>query len=200
MLALIMAGGSGKRLNLGEKPLVTLNNVPMIMYVISAFLEDNDEIIIVTSPSTPYTFNWARVQGYNCLRAPGMGYISDLHEAVKTLEEKRPFFTCVADIPCLKTSHVEKIRRAYGESGKEALSVWVPAPCRRRDADFSYSGCIDGINACPAGINIIRGDLIHRPQEEFPLLIRDPNLAYNVNTREDLEEVRRILASKSMNE
>ena len=38
MHALIMAGGSGSRLNLGEKPLILIGGRPMISYVIDAFL------------------------------------------------------------------------------------------------------------------------------------------------------------------
>ena len=34
MRALIMAGGAGSRLNLGEKPLILINNQPMIGYII----------------------------------------------------------------------------------------------------------------------------------------------------------------------
>ena len=59
---------------------------------------------------------------------------------------------------------------------------------------MSYAECICGVEACPAGINIIRGDLIDRPQEEEQLLIMDRYLAYNINNRADLEKVRRFLS------
>jgi adenosylcobinamide-phosphate guanylyltransferase len=57
---------------------------------------------------------------------------------------------------------------------------------------------VDGLDACPAGLNILRGDLIARPQEEFSLLIRDRSLAFNVNTREDLEKVRAYLSDPAI--
>ena len=37
MLALILAGGEGARLGMGEKPLVTICGRPMVGYVIEAF-------------------------------------------------------------------------------------------------------------------------------------------------------------------
>lgn len=47
MYALILAGGSGTRLNLGEKPLVTLNGKPIIEYVIKAFHDAGDRKSVV---------------------------------------------------------------------------------------------------------------------------------------------------------
>ncbi len=194
MRAMIMAGGAGTRLGLGEKPLVTVGGIPMISLVLSAFEKSGYDVIIVASPRTPFTMNWARVHGFECVRASGHGYIQDLQEAVKTIEETRSFFSCVADLPCLTVAHIQQIRAAYEISGKEALSTWVPAPCRRDGVDVVYAECICGVIACPAGINILRGDLIDRPQEEEKFLIMDRHLAYNINTRADLEKIRQSLS------
>jgi adenosylcobinamide-phosphate guanylyltransferase len=91
-----------------------------------------------------------------------------------------------------------EIRGAYDFSGKEALSTWVPTTCQEPGVDLPYSVCIGGIVACPAGINIIRGDLIDRPQDEEKLLINDRRLGYNVNTREDLEKARHFLSRSQL--
>ena len=56
-----------------------------------------------------------------------------------------------------------------------------------------YRETIDGIDACPAGINILRGDRIDEVQDECPLLLNDPRLAVNVNTRADLARAEKIL-------
>jgi adenosylcobinamide-phosphate guanylyltransferase len=188
-----MAGGSGSRLMLGEKPLVQISGNPMISYVISAFENAGYEVLIVASHRTPYTVNWAKVQGFECFRASGHGYISDLQEAVRGIEESAPLFTCGADLPCITAEHIEQIRFKYEESGKEALSVWVPRPSTEEKGTTSYFECIQGVEACPAGINILRGDLIDRPQEEEQLLIKDCLLGYNINTRADLQKLRQIL-------
>lgn len=194
MRALIMAGGAGTRLGLGEKPLVDVGGRPMISLVLSAFENAGYNILVVVSPRTPYTLNWAMVQGFECFRAAGHGYIRDLQETVISAEETGPFFTCVADLPCLNEGHIMKIREKYEISGKEALSTWVPAPCRKDGPDVHFSECIGGVDACPVGINILRGDLIDRPQEEEKFLINDRRLAYNINTRADLEKVRHFIS------
>jgi adenosylcobinamide-phosphate guanylyltransferase len=198
MLALIMAGGAGLRLNLGEKPLVSILGKPMIEYVISAFRESGYHTVVATSCQTPYTDNWARVQGYNCIRTSGADYIRDLREAVDTLGVEGPFFTCVSDIPCLTSDHVRSIEASYFVSGMEALSVWVPVSCMNENRGHHFVRSVNGAEACPVGVNILRGDLIARPQKEYELLIADRDLAFNVNTREDLELVREYLSERTI--
>lgn len=194
MRALIMAGGAGTRLMLGEKPLVTINGTPMISLVLSAFEKTGYDTIIVTSPRTPFTMNWARANNIECIRGAGHGYIRDLQEAVKIIEETGPFFTCVADLPCLSANHIIEIRAAYESSGKEALSTWVPVRCPEKAGEMPYNECICGVDACPAGINILMGDHMDRPQDEEKFLMLDRHLAHNINTQSDLERVRRFFS------
>ncbi|HON80888.1 MAG TPA: NTP transferase domain-containing protein [Methanoregulaceae archaeon] len=194
MLALILAGGGGTRLDLGEKPLVTIRGKPMIEYVIDAFTAGGYDVVVVLSKKTPFTQNWCRAREILCIIASGAGYIEDLAEAVDILGIIGPFFTCVADLPCLRPGTIRVIEERYRESGCEACSVWVPrdisgtSGCRS-----SYSVTINGISACPAGINILRGDLIDRPQEELSLLIPDKSLSFNINTREELALIRTLV-------
>ncbi len=194
MLALIMAGGSGIRLGMGEKPLVTICGVPMIQYIIDAFEGGGYEVVVVASRKTPYTLNWCRGQGIPLFRAGGGGYVEDIIEAVSGTGEDGQLFTCVSDIPCLKKEIIRHIDSAYRESGTPALSTWVPhSLCITHMCRTQYTERIDGVTACPAGINILRGDLITETQEERKLLVTDNRLVFNINTRKELTEVRRFL-------
>ncbi len=191
MHALILAGGSGTRLDLGEKPLVTIRGRPMIGYVIDAFRAAGYEVIVVLTKKTPYTRNWCRVHGVSHYTASGAGYISDIGEAAQFLEEMDPFFTSVADLPCLSPAVIQNIEEQYRKSGKEACSVWVPLDLvLGSGCCASYTWEIGGIPACPAGINILRGDLIGREQEELQLLLHEKSLVFNINTREELDRLR----------
>jgi adenosylcobinamide-phosphate guanylyltransferase len=58
-----------------------------------------------------------------------------------------------------------------------------------------YHEQIDSVDACPAGVNILRGDRIATEQEEFTLLLDEPRLALNVNTREDLARTEAFLTA-----
>jgi adenosylcobinamide-phosphate guanylyltransferase len=194
MRALIMAGGAGSRLALGEKPLTLVCGRPMISYITDAFRSAGCEPVIVVSPKTPMTTNWCRAHGVTVVRTGGDGYIEDMVSAVLDLEEDTPLIISVSDIPCITPAIIMTILRSYHDCGKEALSTWVPAhrvkscrggiPCHEQ---------ISGIDACPAGVNVLMGDGIGAEQEEFALLLDEPRLALNVNTREDLTHAETFL-------
>jgi adenosylcobinamide-phosphate guanylyltransferase len=198
MLALIMAGGAGTRLNLGEKPLVQICGRPMIEYVIHAFERADIEVIVIVSPCTPYTANWCRAHRIPLITADGTGYIPDLVRAVEETGERDPLFTSVSDLPCLTPGIVEEIRIAYEHSGKDACSTWVPKRlCDQSECRTTCIESIDGEPASPAGINILRGDRIREEQDELRLLMHHKQLIFNINTREELLQAEEFLRIQS---
>ena len=198
MLALILAGGSGSRIGMGEKPLVSICNRPMIGYVISAFEEYGCEVVVVSSPKSPNTNNWCRANGIPLYVARGEGYVEDIVEAVLELEEVNPLFTSVSDIPCITSGIIGQIFSVYAESGKDACSVWVPeAVCREYGCRSAYVEQVHGVNAVPVGINILKGESIVEEQDELQVILREKRLAFNVNTREELRFVQQSLCHGS---
>jgi adenosylcobinamide-phosphate guanylyltransferase len=199
MLALIMAGGEGSRLNLGEKPLILVNGKPMIAYIVDAFRSAGCEPVVSASPRTPMTINWCTTHGIAFYKSEGRGYIDDMIEAVEELDENHPLFVCVSDIPGITADTIRGIRETYFSCGEDALSVWVPArlvrSCR---GGMPYREQIHGVEACPAGINILRGDRIALVQNETALLLDEPGLALNVNTRADLAAAEMFLAERAL--
>jgi adenosylcobinamide-phosphate guanylyltransferase len=194
MRALIMAGGAGSRLGRGEKPLTQICGRPMLSYVAEAFLSARCEPVVVVSLNTPMTANWCRAQGIAVVRTEGNGYVEDMVCAVHNLEEDKPVIIGVSDIPCITPAIITTILRSYRDCGKDALSTWVPAhqvkSCR---GGMPYHKQIGGVEACPAGLNILQGNNICAEQEEFALLLDEPRLALNVNTREDLARTEAFL-------
>jgi adenosylcobinamide-phosphate guanylyltransferase len=189
MYALIMAGGAGVRLNLGEKPLLTICGQPLVSYVIDAFEKAGCTPVVATSPRTPMTMNWCRAHGIDVCKTKGAGYIDDMVSAVRMLDEERPLFVSVSDIPCITSGIVHTISETYRSGGKDAASTWVPAALVRSCHEaMPYRKEIHGILACPAGINILKGDLITESQEELEILLDEPRLALNVNTQADRED------------
>jgi adenosylcobinamide-phosphate guanylyltransferase len=193
MLALIMGGGEGTRLGLGEKPLVIVQGRPMLSSVLEAFEQAGHEVIVILTPRTPYTANWCRVQGISCLMTEGTGYVADLVEAVCELEEQNPLFTCVSDLPCLRSPTLRQIDALYRESAKPACSIWVPVKLfQETGISYRYQESINGVDAVPAGVNILLGKRIREEQEESQFLLPSLDLALHVNTRSDLTIVRAL--------
>jgi adenosylcobinamide-phosphate guanylyltransferase len=194
MRALIMAGGAGSRLRLGEKPLLSIKNRPMISYVIDAFSQSGCEVVVAVSPRTPMTQNWCRTNEIDLFRASGVDFIEDMKEAVSALDETQPLFVSVSDIPCINAGVLVPILEAYNKSGMDACSVWVPVDlvhsCR---GGVTFRQNVHNIDACPAGVNIVNGNHISVQQDELQLVIPDPRLAINVNTRTDRDAAERFL-------
>jgi adenosylcobinamide-phosphate guanylyltransferase len=185
--AVIMAGGAGTRLSRGEKPLVSVCGQPMLSRVIDAFLSAGCEPFVAVSPQTPMTLNWCRAHGIPAHRTTGAGYIEDMVETVTALEETRPVIVSVSDIPCIDAGCIRAILEAYHLSGRDACSTWIPASLARSCREsMPYRETIGDTEACPAGVNILRGDLIAVPQDEYRILSRNPRLSLNVNTSADL--------------
>jgi adenosylcobinamide-phosphate guanylyltransferase len=166
----------------------------MVSWVIDAFTGAGLEVTVVASNRTPMTLNYLRAQGIPFYVAMGGGYVEDIIEAVTELGIKAPLFTSVADIPCLRPEHVKEIQEAYISQDKPALSTWIPQTlCQPAGCRTDYRELVDGVQAVPIGVNILLGERITEPQEEYRLLLHDPALGRNVNTKEDLEAVRKVL-------
>lgn len=189
MHALIMAGGAGSRLNLGEKPLILICGKPLVSYVIDAFEDAGCKPVVATSSRTPMTQNWCRAQGIEFCKTAGTGYVEDMVQAVGMLEEERSLFVSASDIPCITSDIISTISDAYRSSGKDACSAWVPSAMVKSCRDsMPYREEIQGVMACPSGVNILRGALIELPQDELQLLLEEPRLALNINTKSDLAD------------
>jgi adenosylcobinamide-phosphate guanylyltransferase len=194
MYALIMAGGSGSRLNMGEKPLISICGQPMIAYVIDAFCSCGFTPVVAASPKTPMTMNWCRAQGITFCKTEGIGYVEDMISAIETLDEHQPLFVSVSDIPCITAKIIHRIAALYLASGKDACSAWIPSDLVQLcNGTICYQEQVNRVEACPAGINILRGDLISQSQEELRILLNEPGLAMNVNSRADIAKTEEFI-------
>ncbi|HJJ90085.1 MAG TPA: NTP transferase domain-containing protein [Methanocorpusculum sp.] len=188
MLALILAGGEGSRLRLGEKALVLVHERPMIAWVLEAFWTADCEPIVVTSYKTPFTRNWCRANDVEYLETAGDGYVADLAEAVDACGVKGSLFTSSADIPCLTHDIIGNIRERHVASGFPACSSWVPVDlCESFGINPHYQEIVDGVLATPSSVNILTGRLNRTKQNEYRLLLHEPGLVFNINTREELQ-------------
>lgn len=188
MLALILAGGEGSRLHLGEKGLVPVCGKIMIERVIESFTSADCEPIVVTSHKTPYTKNWCRINNIEYIDTSGAGYIEDLHEAIEMSDASGAVFTSATDIPCLKPEIITYVKELYESSDKPACSAWTPVKyCEKYGLTPRYVEEINGVPSTPCAFNILLADMIDEVQDELKILLDIPGLAFNINTRRELE-------------
>jgi len=193
-----MAGGKGRRMKLSvEKPLVEINGIKMIEYVIRALNVSSkiDRIFVAISPNSPETENWLRniennehINIAKVINTSGNSYISDMVEAVIVSNTEGPILIIVADLPMVTSIIINKIIDRYVKVPQSALSVY-----NLKSSYFNY-----GLNPelvfnkyghliVPIGINIINADNIDMEQEDYKYILKDHELVINVNTQQDLE-------------
>ncbi len=195
MDALVMAGGRGSRLKMGEKPLVSLFGRPLIDYVVLALEESLvDRIFISTTENVPSTRKWAEDRDLYVLETGSYGYVPDMIEAVVKSGVKEPIMVIMADLPLVTPEIIDQIIEVYKERREPALSTHTPLSLhsllgRRPDSLFNYRGQL----IVPAGINVLSGAEIEKEQEDFHLIMERMELAVNVNVPEDLMLCEKII-------
>jgi len=199
MDAIVMAGGFGQRLGMGEKPCVELLGKPLISYVIDTLraAKEIDKVFVAVSPVTPKTEIMLQ-ERYNgevrVIRTFGGNYVGDMIFAVETAQTTGPVMVIMSDLPLINSELIDFVIENYREAGTPALSVYVPINvCKgigiRPDTVFNK----DGKLIVPVGINILDGSQIRNEQEDFNLILENPKLAINVNTVEDLQRCKDLL-------
>lgn len=199
MDAIVMAGGFGQRLGMGEKPCVELLGKPLISYVIDTLRASKniDKIFVAVSPVTPKTeiMIQERYKGeIQVIRTFGGNYVGDMIYAVETSKANGPVMIIMSDLPLIDSELIDSVIEKYREERKPALSVYVPInTCKgagiRPDTVFNK----DGKLIVPTGVNILDSSQIRKEQEDFNLILENPKLAINVNTVKDLQRCRDLL-------
>ncbi len=204
MDAIIMAGGFGSRLDMGEKPCVDLLGKPLITYVIDTLLrtESIGDIYVAVSPATPRTASFIQ-EKYDdkvmVIPTGGGNYVGDMVYAVKVACITEPLLILMADLPLLTPELLEKVIEEYKVCGKPAMSIFSPiCVCKslgiRPDTVFNWEG--KGELIVPSGINIMDGNDVDHEQDYVSLVLDDIELALNINTVEDLQRCKDILLER----
>ncbi len=163
-VALLMCGGRGKRLGMGEKPLVRIGEKRLIDYILDElwFLE----VYGVTTEFSKKTEEYLRRSGVRCVRTSGRGFIEDYLEAILKLGLFEPVLIASADLVILERGLVMRFVEAYYGSEKPAMRV----------VDESGKA---------VGINLIDGMLYDTPQPEDVFVVGSDKVI-NINTPNDL--------------
>jgi adenosylcobinamide-phosphate guanylyltransferase len=191
IIALIMAGGRGNRMNsVQEKPLIEVRGKPLILRVVRALEEagDVERIVVATSPHTPQTALFMNKLGFEVAKTPGAGYIEDLAFLVSRDEFKdQILLTVTSDLPLITSKIIDGVLEEYQKSSKPAMSVMIPVEVFR---EHGLEPSLVLGNLVPSGLNILRGK--DNEQDEEVLVLSKIELALNINSPEDIISLEKL--------
>jgi adenosylcobinamide-phosphate guanylyltransferase len=198
VVALVMAGGKGSRMNLGEeKPLIRVLGTSMLERVICALKGATKvgRIIVAVTYETPKTAVEARRLGVEILLTPGRGYIEDMRYAIKNLGLDRTLVMAV-DLPFLRSEIIDEFIAYSERCGKPALSLVAPfEKYTKLGLRPDYILNMNGTPVVPVGVNIIEGTKIDDPQlDQVFLLTEEVESVININTVHDLTVAERTFS------
>jgi adenosylcobinamide-phosphate guanylyltransferase len=197
--ALIMAGGRGSRMGLPtEKPMLQFLGKPLLDWVAEAVLSASkvSEFYVITSSNTPKTEEHCRSKGWKVIRTDAKGYHDDLKQAVAALDWMGPVLTMPSDVPAITGPILDKLVKAFEDSGKDFLAVFVPIE-KRQGLGLSISSTDEykGVWYAVSGVNVINGArvLSEGKIETAAIITEETEVVLNVNTTKDFEIAEKLV-------
>lgn len=195
-----MAGGMGKRMNADEeKPMLNVNNKPLISYVVEALKNSNcfDKIIGLVSKNTARTAHFLANNHVQVALSSGTDYVKDLNYALQLLKPNKVFIIS-GDLPLIDSNTIKKIVDSFDRCKKPCLTVVVSKILIDElgvSAEYSFEH--NGNNVCHSGVSIIDSSKISGFEtiDEELLVMDTPHLALNVNTMHELELAEKMLTN-----
>ena len=187
MIALVMAGGKGTRMNSSEEKLLLEYKKPVVFHVIDALKNSNcfTKVVAATSSNSPNTKDILEQKGVETFETKGEGYSRDLNSVLQGIEDN--IFVTSGDLPFLDQdiikSMIEKfdmgnIWTSFLVSTKflNSLGMESDIVIKHEETDCAYTG-ISIINARKiTDLNEIEQDYV---------ILDDKRIAFNLNTNED---------------
>jgi len=173
MLALLMCGGRGERLGMGEKPLVRVCGKRLVEHALDALWPC--KIFAAVTDYTPSTTKFLRRKNINVVKTPGLGFIEDMRYAIKKLQMLKPVLVMSSDLVFFR------------DLIPEIIDVFVSA-----DSPALSTAYEDGAFV---GINIVDGKLIDVEQEELVYRVKHEDVL-NINTPEDIRKAEMLWNGK----
>jgi adenosylcobinamide-phosphate guanylyltransferase len=198
-----MCGGRASRMQQQqqggiEKPLIKVDGVAMVERVISALASSNrfDRIIAAVSPNTPKTNEFLKSKGIEIIETAGEGYSQDLSHLLSKLKPHK-VVVVPGDIPLLNSQIVKEILNTIDDDDdrqeqEQAISIILE---KGFVEEIGVKPSIVLMNQyCHSGITIFNSMVVStEPVKEHYLVMNRKEIALNVNTKEELELVEKLL-------
>ncbi|MBU4265720.1 MAG: NTP transferase domain-containing protein [Candidatus Altiarchaeales archaeon] len=184
MMAIIMAGGRGSRMDFVEKPLIRIGNETMLERVANALSGADLDALVAVSEYTPKTAEKAREMGLRVVGTPGDGYIPDCQFLLDRFNLDSALVVS-ADLPFISPKLIREVIEEYNQIRKP-LCVAI-SEREYTSMGFTPSITIRDNNEVlvPVGINVME-----RKEKENHIHIISGRGAININTIKELERVK----------
>jgi len=186
MIALVMAGGKGTRMNFTKEKLLLEYEKPIVLRVIDALKNSEcfSKILVATSKNSPKTKELLQKSDVQVIDTPGTGYAEDLNSVLRSLSDH--VLVVSGDLALLDYAVIRKIVE------QKTNATWMNFLVTR---DFleslglssEFTTKFDGKECIYTGISLIDAEKISdfKSVEEHFLIINDKKIAFNLNTQDD---------------
>ena len=189
MIALVMAGGKGTRMNLDNEKLLLKYKKPIILHVIDSLKYSNcfSKILALTSSNSPKTRKLLQKNNIEIFNTAGIGYVEDLTLVLQSTNDS--VLVTSGDLPLLDDEIIKKIIKYY-DPEKIWTSILVTNKFLTKlglksDYSLNYSNQICHYT----GISLINSNKINSSKnlDEHYIIFDDKRIAFNLNTKQDYE-------------
>ena len=187
MIALVMAGGKGTRMDSAEEKLLLEYKKPIIFHVIDALKNSNcfTRVIAATSSNSPKTKDALEQKGIETLETDGKGYAVDLNSVLQDTDDY--VFVTSGDMPFLDNDIIKSMVSRFNTTNVWTSflvsSTFLSSLGLKSDVMIKH----DGDDYVYTGISIINASKITDlgKVDESYVTLDDKRIAFNLNTNED---------------
>lgn len=197
MIAAIMCGGKGSRMNQGlsfEKPMLFFRGKPMIEHVLDTLVSSRkfSSIVGITSHHTTATSKYLRslnhcVNGLHLIETSGFDYSTDLGQVIELLKPSE-IIVVPSDLPILKAETINEILTSWNHDASFVSIIIEKNFIQSMGLTPSIIISIEKVEYCYSGITMIDTSriLLGVEANESYIVMNRADIAFNINTMEDL--------------
>lgn len=189
MIAVVMAGGKGTRMNLNDEKLLLQYKKPIVLHVIDSLKNSNcfSKILAITSSNSPKTKNLLEENNIETFDTPGNGYVEDLNLVLQTLDDD--IFITSGDLPLLDKEIIQKIVNHYDPQINWTSILVTNKFLTSLGLSSDYSITFENQTCHYTGISLVNSKKISSLEklDENHIMLNDKRIALNLNTKEDYD-------------
>lgn len=199
MMAAIMCGGKGSRMNQGlsfEKPMLLFRGKPMVEHVLDALVCSKrfSSVVGITSRHTTATSKYLRNLNYclngllHLIETSGFDYSTDLGQVIELLKPSE-IIIVPSDLPILKAETINDILKSWNPDASFVSIIMEKNFIESLGLIPSIVISVEKVEYCYSGISMIDTSRILAgvKANESYIVMNRADIAFNINTMEDLK-------------